>query len=44
MLLFLFRSLKAIGEVNIEANSYMRMVLFRHRSHLESVAERVAFE
>ena len=44
MLLLLFRSLKAIGDISIEANSYMRMVLFRHRSHLEGLAERVAFE
>lgn len=34
MLLFLFRLLNFLGETDIEGASFMRLILFRHRSHL----------
>jgi hypothetical protein len=44
MLLFLYRLLNSLGEVNLERSSSLRLVLFRHRNYLEIIAERISQE
>jgi hypothetical protein len=41
MLLFLYRILSYLGETELKGANFMRLILFRHRSHLESSVERV---
>ena len=41
MLLFLYRLLSFLGESDLQGANFMRLILFRHRSHLESSVERV---
>lgn len=41
MLLFLYRTLNLLGETNLEGASFIRLILFRHRNHLESSVERL---
>lgn len=41
MLLFLFRQLNFIGDINLERGNFARLILFRHRSYLEGLVEKV---
>lgn len=41
MLLFLYRLLGYLGDSELKGANFMRLILFRHRSHLESSVERV---
>jgi hypothetical protein len=42
MLVFLLRQINYIGDTNLECSSFMRLILFRHRSYLESLVEKIA--
>ena len=44
VLLFLYRLLSFLGESEFEGVNFMRLILFRHRSYLESAVERIMGE